>query len=75
MNTKIKIDYNKREKEKCNMQMYVVVEVKDGKVIWTDNRLSDTKDGAYSSIKVYNKATKHKRNFSIAQVTNCKLVS
>jgi len=57
------------------MKMFVVVEVKDGKVIWTDNRLSDTKDGAYSSIKIYNKATKHKRNFSVAQVTNCKLVS
>ena len=57
------------------MKMFLVVEVKEGKVIWTDTRVNETKEDAEGCIKIYNKATKNKRKFQVAQVTNCKLVS
>ena len=55
--------------------MFLVVEVKEGKVIWTDTRVNGSKEDAEGCIKIYNKATKNKRKFQVAQVTNCKLVS
>lgn len=54
--------------------MFMVVELENGKIIWNDQKIADTKESAESRISIFNKQLKHK-HFQIIKLTKYKLVN
>ena len=54
--------------------MFMVVEIKNNKIVWHDQKVAESQEIAQGRIDIFKKQIKH-RQFQIIKLTNYKLVS